>query len=133
MVDGAIIIRSMSPETVRQEIWAILVAYNMIRYETVKAANISAASPRDIGFKRALHFVQDDLFLEIAKARSSRDELTLQARRRRQLGKILNRRYPGRVCPRVIKARPRKYPERSVRLPRPRGSPRGSPRVKRNT
>jgi hypothetical protein len=132
MVDGTIIIRSMSPDTVRQEIWAILIAYNMIRHETVKAARISAASPRDIGFKRTLHFVQDDLFYQIAKTRSSRDELTLQSRRRRQLGKILNKRCPGRVCPRVIKARPRKFPERSVRLPRPRGSPRGSPRVKRS-
>jgi len=132
MVDGDIIIRSMHPMTVRQEIWAMLIAYNMIRYETVKAANKVVASPRDIGFKRTLHFVQDDLFHEVAKNRSSRDESTLQARRRRQLGKILNKRCPGRICPRVIKARPRKYPERSVRVSRPRSSPRGSPLAKRS-
>jgi hypothetical protein len=45
------VLRCKSPEMVRKEIWMHLLAYNLIRGVTAKAAEAHAASPRELSFK----------------------------------------------------------------------------------
>lgn len=126
MAGKKIILRSFSYKTVIQEIWGNLIAYNLIRHETAKISTEYRASPRDISFTRTMHYVQDCLILNANRALHKRTGLSLLERRRRQIGRTINKRCLGRKCPRVVKARPKKYPERYVR------DPRGSPRAKRS-
>jgi hypothetical protein len=54
-------IRSKSPELVRQEIWGLLLAYNLVRLEMVRIAAAAKVPPRRISFVMALRFVCDQL------------------------------------------------------------------------
>src|SRR4029077_6156777 len=47
------ILRCKTPEMVRKEIWAHLLAYNLLRTVMAVAANASDVEPREISFKGA--------------------------------------------------------------------------------
>jgi hypothetical protein len=50
---GMDVLRCMSPDMVRKEIWAHLLAYNLIRTVMAQAAHENDLQPRDISFKGA--------------------------------------------------------------------------------
>jgi len=53
-------IRSRSPEMVRQEIWGLLLAYNLVRLEMERVADETGVSPLRISFVAALRLVVDE-------------------------------------------------------------------------
>lgn len=55
-------IRSRSPEGVRQELWGILLAYNLIRLEMERIAAEAGVEPNRISFVTALRYIRDEWF-----------------------------------------------------------------------
>jgi hypothetical protein len=53
-------IRSKSPESVAQEMWGILLAYNLIRLEMARIADEAEVSPTRISFVTALRFIRSE-------------------------------------------------------------------------
>lgn len=99
------ILRAKTPEMVRKEIWAHLLAYNLIRKVMAQAAVIHGKKPRQLSFKLALQtvesFRQAGLFCE-----SKRDcyEQILKAIVSQTVGD-----RPGRAEPRRVKRRPKPF------------------------
>ena len=54
-------IRSKSPEGVRQELWGIAIAYNLVRVEMERVAKEAKVEPTRISFVAALALVRDEL------------------------------------------------------------------------
>jgi hypothetical protein len=52
-------IRSRTPEGVRQEIWGIALAYNLVRVEMERAADEAGVEPNRISFVNALAFIRN--------------------------------------------------------------------------
>jgi hypothetical protein len=125
------ILRGKSPETVRKEIWAHLLVYNLVRRIMVEAAVAAGARADAVSFTGALQTV--NAFLpEIRAARTAEDarvlwEVLLWAVGEHRVG---NR--PDRSEPRAVKRRPKNFP----RLSQPREAARrrlrrGAKRAKR--
>jgi hypothetical protein len=53
-------IRSRSPETVHQEIWGLLLAYNLVRLEMERVADETGVPPTRISFVAALRLIVDE-------------------------------------------------------------------------
>jgi hypothetical protein len=107
-------LRSKTPEMVRKEIWATLLAYNLIRKLIGEAAYQHGLLPREISFKGAVQNLNAFRPLWSILGLNAAGELIqilllLIAKRR-----VANR--PGRVEPRAIKKRPRSFPR--LNLPR---------------
>ena len=51
-------LRSKKPEGVRQEIWGIALAYNLIRKEMLEVGNEAGVSPLRISFRHSLQFIR---------------------------------------------------------------------------
>jgi hypothetical protein len=107
-------LRSKTPEMVRKEIWATLLAYNLIRKLIGEAAHQHGLLPREISFKGAVQNL--NAFRPLWSIPSLNADgaliqtLLLMIAKRR----VANR--PGRVEPRAIKKRPRAFPR--LHLPR---------------
>ncbi len=102
------ILRGQTPEMVRKEIWAHLLAYNLIREQMAAAARAANLYPVQLSFKGAVQAVQaftGGLWTAAA------DELTVVCQRLREI--IASYRLeerPNRSEPRARKRRPKKYP-----------------------
>lgn len=116
MSQGSLKLRSFSPEMIKQEIWATFIAYNLVRKEMAEVARKFNASPCVVSFVRSMHLLQDKLLLQAAKSKGSRPFDGLMERRQRRIGQLLHKPSKGRKCPRVVKAKPKKYEERWVRV-----------------
>lgn len=58
-------IRSRTPEGVRQELWGIAIAYNLVRLEMERAANAAKVVPTRISFVAALmHFAEEMAWMQ---------------------------------------------------------------------
>jgi DDE family transposase len=101
------VLRCKTPEMVRKEIWAHLLAYNLIRKVMVQAAEKSKAEPWTISFKATLQTLKAFALPLLTCAKSKLPEVIeemLLAITRHSVG---NR--PGRVEPRALKRRPKPY------------------------
>ncbi len=115
MLGEALSLRSRLPEGVNQEIWGALIAYNLVRLEIAKAAAQAQVAPTDLSFLRALHIIQYEL---IWAAGMSRGKLPAHlARMRLKLQTAIVEKRRGRKCPRVVKAKPARYPVRHIKEP----------------
>ena len=56
-------LRSKKPKGVRQEVWGILIAYNLVRLKMMEAAKLAGVAPTRISFKNSLHLIR--VFSEI--------------------------------------------------------------------
>ncbi len=111
-------IRSQSPEGVQQELWGLLLAYNLVRLEMKRVAQTAGVAPTRVSFVAALHLICDEwMWCAVAPPgaipRHLRDLRTALA----QL--ILPERRPERRYPRAVKLRLTGYP-------RNRGAPPGA-------
>ena len=61
MLEDEVLLRSQSVEGVEQEIWGILIAYNLVRLEISRIAKEAEVSPLRISFMMALRDIQDEL------------------------------------------------------------------------
>ena len=60
MLDREEAIRSRSPERVAQELWGILLAYNLVRLEMERVAEEAKVEPTRISFIVSLHLIRDE-------------------------------------------------------------------------
>jgi hypothetical protein len=60
MLDREEAIRSRTPEGVRQELWGILIAYNLIRLEMEHVAEAAKVAPNRISFVGAMRLISDE-------------------------------------------------------------------------
>lgn len=120
LLDRQEAIRSRTPQGVRQELWGIAIAYNLIRLEMERAATEAAVRPTRISFVHALAHIKD----EIGRLRGQRLALgTIPSRLdhlRQALKRLVNpERRPDRQYPRAVKIKmssyPRKRPTRARR------------------
>lgn len=95
-----------SPAMVRKEIWAHLLAYNMIRKIMAQAALVHNKKPRELSFKGALNVVKS--FRERGILSQNNEKIyaaLLKAVARKKVGH-----RSGRQEPRVVKRRPKAFP-----------------------
>jgi hypothetical protein len=100
---GMDILRCQSPEMVRKEIWACLLAYNLIRQTMLSEARRYQLSPREMSFTSALQSVAASWC--VPPTLSAVGAMIEQQLLR--LGWPLVGKRPGRVEPRKVKRRPR--------------------------
>ncbi len=103
-------IRSRSPEGVRQELWGIAIAYNLVRLEMERAADEAGVPPTRISFTNAMIFVVQEITalrgqrLSFGTIPSRLDYLRQQLKRL-----VLPERRPTRSYPRAVKVKMSNY------------------------
>lgn len=109
-------LRSKSPASVTQEIWGILIAYNLVRLEMEQTANEIGVEPIRISFTAALAFVTND-FLVLAGTSPGAIPGHLRDLRDKIARYVLPPRRPRRSYPRAVKIKMSGFP-RNRRLPK---------------
>ena len=101
-------IRSKSPDAVTQELWGILIAYNLVRLEMERIAKQANVEPTRISFVAALRLIADEwLWCAIASPGAIPKHLrNLEAA---LIGLILPARRPHRRYPRAVKIKMSSY------------------------
>jgi Transposase DDE domain len=108
------VLRCMSPEMVEKEIWAHLLAYNVVRSLMADAAREDGEEPRRLSFKGAMQTVrafEESIRVAGPSRRSELFEERLRAIASHRVGD-----RPGRAEPRAKKRRPK--PHRLLTVPR---------------
>jgi len=112
MLDRQEAIRSRTPEGVRQELWGIAIAYNLIRLEMERAADEAGVPPTRISFVAAMGLLHDEVVMlrgdfafgtiakRLAHLRQSLKRLVLPERR------------TARSYPRAVKVKMSNYPRK---------------------
>lgn len=111
MLDREETIRSRSPERVRQEIWGILLAFNLIRLEMERVAEEAKVEPTRISFITALHLICDE-WIWCASASPGAIPRHLKRLRADLRRFILPARRPKRRYPRAVKIKMSSYPRK---------------------
>ena len=115
-LEGIFVLRSRSPDGVRQELWGTLLAYNLIRLEMQAIARHANLPPRRVSFVQSLRLIRDE-WLWLADTRSPGAIPKQLARLRRELTRlILPPRRKRTTQPRVVKPRPRRYDSKPTAL-----------------
>lgn len=110
LLQGATVLRSKLPELVRQEVWGVLIAYNLLREEMRQMAAALEVPAQRISFQWAAIAI-GDLFRHSPLESAG----TLPARLRRLREAAAHYLLPPRRLrqyPRVVKKRPNKYPQK---------------------
>jgi hypothetical protein len=110
-------LRCMTPELVRKEIWTHVLAYNLIRTIMAQAASRYGIAPRAISFKGTLQILeafQPLLAYQAHRGSEHREELYQHMLRAIAVHRVADR--PDRFEPRMAKRRAKNYD----RLTRPR-------------
>lgn len=116
-------IRSKSPELVRQEIWGILLTYNLIRLEMERAADAARVSPVRISFVNSMRVIQFAWRIAATMHSPGQTGKRLRAVRDDLRHLILPPRRSERCFPRAVKIKMSNYP-RKLRKPLPKRSSR---------
>lgn len=109
-------LRSQSPPIVAQEIWGLLLAYNLVRLEMERVAAEAQVAPTRISFTTTLHLIRDEwLWCAVANPGAIPRHLV---RLRQELQRfILPPRRSERRFPRQVKRRQSKFPRKPPRSP----------------
>ncbi len=99
------ILRGKTPSMVRKEVWAHVLAYNLVRKVMAQAALVHNKQPRTLSFKFTLQLLEAFRNLGIFSEKNATYHVLLEAIAYRTVG---NR--PGRHEPRKLKRRPKNYP-----------------------
>lgn len=106
-------LRSRSPEMLQREVYAHLIAHNLIRYTMAQAASEHAIPLEHISFKGTLdalrHFTQ-----AISRARTNKKRRQLWAKLLKTLAADSLPERPDRIEPRAVKRVKNKYPRLSA-------------------
>ncbi len=112
-------IRSRTPDGVRQELWGIALAYNLIRVEMERAAAEAGVEPTRISFVAALALIRAELFWlsgpRLAPGTIPKKLLRLRANLKRL---VLPPRRPHRSFPRAVKRKMTAYARKRPSLDR---------------
>lgn len=108
-------LRSRKPDGVRQELYGLLLAYNLVRLEMCRIADEAEVPPNRISFATALSFIRNEWIWcanslpgaiprHLSRLRENVKRFVLPLRRERSF-------------PREVKSRGLKYPRKNVRRP----------------
>jgi hypothetical protein len=111
MLDREEAIRSRTPDGVRQEVWGILLAYNLIRVEMERVAVSAKVEPSRISFVGAMRLICDE-WLWCAIAQPGAIPKHLRHLRAALTGLILPPRRSERTYPRAVKIKMSNYPRK---------------------
>jgi len=101
-------IRSRTPAGIRQELWGIALAYNLIRLEMERIADELGVEPTRISFINALDLIRDEwIWCSNSTPGAIPKQLDELARRLKLL--VLPERRPDRVFPRAVKIKMSNY------------------------
>ena len=120
MLDREETIRSRTPEGIHQELWAIGLAYNLVRVEMERAADEAGVAPTRISFVNALSMICHMWIIwstqPMAPGRIPAALIDLRQRLRMLL--ILPERRRDRCYPREVKIKMSGYAKKWVRRSR---------------
>jgi hypothetical protein len=116
LLGSELTLRSGTPETVCQEVWGALLAYNLVRLEMAKVASEACVEPTRLSFTAALHYLRLEWGWMAVEAPGKIPTHLIRLRNR--LADLLLAQKRGRSCPRVVKKLPARYPTRAVRKPK---------------
>ncbi len=103
-------IRSRSPAGVRQEIWGIALAYNLVRLEMARAAEEAGVAPTRISFINALMLIRYTwLISSTPPLAPGKIPWRLMDLRQKLKLLVLPERRPGRAYPRAVKIKMSNY------------------------
>lgn len=102
-------IRSRSPETVTQELWGLLLAYNLIRLEMERVADETGVSPTRISFVAAMRLVVDEWSWSTTSTTPGAIPRHLTNLRDKIRIFVLPERRADRVYPRAVKLKMSNY------------------------
>lgn len=108
LLDREETIRSRTPDKVRQEIWGVLIAYNLVRLEMERIAEDAGVPPTRISFVMALHLICDE-WLWCAVASPGAIPRHLIALRAKVTRFVLPPRRSERSYPRALKIKMSNY------------------------
>ena len=101
-------VRSKKPVLVEQELWGVLLAYNLVRYQMIKMAeSLKGYWPNQLSFSGSCAMVMRMLMTLQGASPGRIPELMGDLESMAQIVKLPTRRK--RAFPRVVKERPRKY------------------------
>jgi hypothetical protein len=110
LLDRQEAIRSRTPMGVRQELWGIALAYNLVRLEMERVAAEAGVPPTRISFVSSLHLIRDEFHtLSLRAMKPGNVPARLLDLRRRLKRLILPPRRPNRRYPRTVKLKMSNY------------------------
>lgn len=109
MQHNAITLRSKKVELIYQEVWGLLLAYNVVRREASLAAVSYGRDPSDISFKDACQFIAAQLIVMAAAQPVSKTGARLSELRSGVASLFLEHR-PRPTTPRAVKMSKTRYP-----------------------
>lgn len=113
LLDRQEAIRSRTPAGVRQELWGIALAYNLVRVEMERIAEEAGVPPTRISFTASLALIRDELG-RMGGPRFAPGTIPRRLENMRRYLKrlILPERRPERVYPRAVKIKMSNYPRK---------------------
>jgi hypothetical protein len=121
LLDRQETIRSRTPAGVRQELWGIAIAYNLVRREMERVADVAGVLPTRVSFVNALFYIRTDLSMlrgrTLAFGTLPSRLQRLEARLKRLL---LPERRTRRAFPRAVKIKMSNYPRKLPLTQRPK-------------
>ncbi|CAG75097.1 transposase for insertion sequence element IS4 (partial), partial [Pectobacterium atrosepticum SCRI1043] len=105
--DSRLTLRSKKSDMVRQELWGVLLAYNIVRYMIKMAAMLKGMWPNQLSFRESTAWVMKLLWTLEGASPSRIPELVKDVASIAQMVKLPPRRE--RAFPRIVKERPQKY------------------------
>ena len=94
-----------TPEMCRKEVWAFMLAYNLIRFIMAAAAVYAQIEPRYLSFKHTLQvWVAWNRHQFHSSEKDNREKMILM------ISEITVGKRPGRIEPRAVKKRPKPFP-----------------------
>ena len=113
MLDRMETIRSKTPSGVRQELWGIAIAYNLVRLEMERVATEAKVPPTRISFVVALSMIRDELLTVSLRSMTPGSIPKRLALLRKQLKRlVLPKRRTERLYPRAVKIKMSNYPRK---------------------
>lgn len=107
------VLRGLTPEMVRKEIWAHLLVYNLVRAVMSQAARQAQVLPEEISFKGTLQAF-NAFVPQWQAAATAQERAECWQRMLRVVGSYRVGQRPDRYEPRVKKRRPKNYPRLKV-------------------
>jgi hypothetical protein len=110
-------IRSRTPQGVRQELWGIALAYNLVRLEMERVANEEGVPPTRLSFTVALRLIRDELtWMGAPRLAPGSIPKRLSGLRARMKRLLLPPRRRDRTFPRAVKLKMSSYPRKRPAL-----------------
>lgn len=109
MLHNRLTLRSKTPTLVRQELWSVLLAYNVLRFQMAQMAySLKNVEPNELSFSQAASFIIKELTVMPAVSPGRIPEVIRYMQEMASAFVLPHRRE--RNYPRMVKRRPQRYP-----------------------